>query len=116
MFYRARKKLFKISSYSKKVLEQILEEETDIKFDYKKQGILHFYRNAIKFELAIILHQTKQWVTKITSAGRCYALLDIVCFDEMKGEKKQGDDGAFQDLAGALSGPHQAGYADTAGL
>ena len=47
------KKLFKISSYSKKVLEQILEEEIDIKFDYKKQGILHFYRNPIKFELAI---------------------------------------------------------------
>jgi D-amino-acid dehydrogenase len=47
------KKLFQISSYSKKVLEQILEEETDIKFDYKKQGILHFYHNPIKFESAI---------------------------------------------------------------
>jgi hypothetical protein len=35
----------------------------------------------------------------MTSAGGQYALLDIVCFAAKKWEEKQGDGGAFQDLA-----------------
>lgn len=42
-------KLFKISSHSKEVMDQILKEEPDLKFNYKKSGILHFYRNVKKF-------------------------------------------------------------------
>lgn len=44
--------LFKVSSYSKEVLEEILKEE-DIHFNYKTTGTLHFYRSKRKFEAAI---------------------------------------------------------------
>jgi D-amino-acid dehydrogenase len=47
------KKIFTLSAYSKEILEQILLIEKDIKFDYKKEGILHFYRNKKKFEHAV---------------------------------------------------------------
>jgi D-amino-acid dehydrogenase len=47
------KKLFKISSYSREVLSEILAQEKDLKFDHKKQGILHFHRDPKKFEHAI---------------------------------------------------------------
>ncbi len=47
------RRLFELSSYSKQVLEQILAEEKDLKFDYKNKGILHFYRTKKSFELAI---------------------------------------------------------------
>lgn len=45
-------KLFSLSTYSKEVLEEIIREEK-IDFSYKKQGILHFYRNQKKFDAAI---------------------------------------------------------------
>lgn len=47
------RRLFRLTSYSKKVLLEILAEEKDIKFGYKNNGILHFYRNVKKFEAAI---------------------------------------------------------------
>ena len=46
-------KLFNLSLFSKKVLEEILTEEKEIKFDYKNNGILHFFRDQKKFDLAI---------------------------------------------------------------
>jgi hypothetical protein len=45
------------------------------------------------------LHHVKQLVTKFVGVGDGYALLDIVCFAGMKREEKQGDGGAFLDLA-----------------
>ncbi len=45
--------LFKLSSDSKALLTKILAEESDIKFDYKNNGILHFYRDKKEFESAI---------------------------------------------------------------
>ncbi len=47
------RRLFRLTSYSKEVLAEILKEETEIKFDYKNNGILHFYREQKKFEQAI---------------------------------------------------------------
>ncbi len=47
------RRLFRISSYSKKVLEQIIAEEKTLKFDYKNQGTLHFYRTQKSFDSAI---------------------------------------------------------------
>lgn len=46
------KNLFCLSSYSSKVMKQILSDEPDLKFDYKNNGILHFYRSKKLFELA----------------------------------------------------------------
>lgn len=46
-------KLFELSLYSKKVLEQILREENNIKFDYENNGILHFYRTKKAFDEAL---------------------------------------------------------------
>ena len=51
-----------------------------------------------------IFYTIKQRVTILSSMGIHPTLLDIVCFSEMKGEEKQGDGGAFQGLAQALSG------------
>lgn len=45
--------IFKITSLSKAVMEGILDEEKDIKFDYKNDGILHFYRSKRKFKSAL---------------------------------------------------------------
>jgi D-amino-acid dehydrogenase len=47
------RKLFRLSSYSKEILTQILDEEKDIQFDYKVGGILHFYRDQKKLDSAI---------------------------------------------------------------
>jgi len=47
------RRLFRLSSYSRDVLTEILAEEKDIKFDYKNNGILHFYRNLKAFDAAI---------------------------------------------------------------
>lgn len=47
------RRLFRLTSYSKKVLSEILMEEGDLRFDYKNNGILHFYRNGKKFDEAI---------------------------------------------------------------
>ncbi len=47
------RRLFRLTSYSREVLTEILKEEKDLKFDYKKNGILHFYRDQKKFEHAI---------------------------------------------------------------
>jgi len=46
-------KLFALGQKSKKALEEILSSETDLKFDYKKTGILHFYRHPALLEKAI---------------------------------------------------------------
>ena len=45
-------KLFALTSYSQEVLKEICEEE-DISFDYKSEGILHFYRDVRKLEKAV---------------------------------------------------------------
>ena len=47
------KNIFALSKHSKRTLENLLKEETDLKFDYKNAGILHFYRNQKKFNAAI---------------------------------------------------------------
>ncbi len=47
------KKLFALGSYSKKVLQEILAAEGDLKFDYKSKGILHFFRNQKALDAAI---------------------------------------------------------------
>ncbi|MBU6140942.1 MAG: FAD-dependent oxidoreductase [Proteobacteria bacterium] len=45
-------KLFALTSYSREVLQKIIGEEK-ISFDYKKEGILHFYRDPKKLEKAV---------------------------------------------------------------
>ncbi len=47
------RRLFRLTSYSKDVLAEILSVEKDLKFDYKNEGTLHFYRNQKRFENAI---------------------------------------------------------------
>ncbi len=47
------KKLFTLSSYSKKVMEEIIANESELKFDYKNDGILHFFCNQKSFDAAI---------------------------------------------------------------
>ena len=47
------RRLFRLSSYSREVLLEILKEEKDLKFDYKNNGILHFYRDQKKLDCAI---------------------------------------------------------------
>lgn len=47
------RRLFRLTSYSKEVLSEVIKEEKDLKFDYKNNGILHFYREQKKFEQAI---------------------------------------------------------------
>lgn len=47
------RRLFRLSSYSKEVLEEIIKAETDLKFDYQNNGILHFFREPKKLEQAI---------------------------------------------------------------
>ncbi len=46
------RKLFRLTTYSKEVLAEILAEEKELKFDYKNNGILHFYRDQKKFDQA----------------------------------------------------------------
>ena len=67
-------KLFSLSSYSKEVLQDILAEEKDIKFDYQNRGILHFYRNVKKFEAAIKEAEFCNWIgcaAQILNAEEC---------------------------------------------
>ena len=45
-------KIFAITSHSREILKQILKEEPSLSFDYKQQGILHFYRNKKTLEIA----------------------------------------------------------------
>lgn len=47
------RKLFRLAAYSKKLLEEIIDENTDLKFDYQNRGILHFYRDQKNFDAAI---------------------------------------------------------------
>lgn len=47
------KKLFALGNYSKSLIEEIIADEPDLKFDYKKEGILHFFRNQKSFAVAI---------------------------------------------------------------
>lgn len=47
------KKLFTLAAYSKKVLEDIIANEPELKFDYKNDGILHFFSNQKSFDDAI---------------------------------------------------------------
>ena len=45
-------KLLQLANFSKVTLSKILSQESDIKFDYKNNGILHFYRDKKKFDAA----------------------------------------------------------------
>jgi D-amino-acid dehydrogenase len=47
------RRLARLTFYSKEVLAEIIKEEPDLKFDYKNNGILHFYRDQKQFESAI---------------------------------------------------------------
>lgn len=47
------KKLFALSGHSKTALEEIMREETGLKFNYNNTGILHFFKNQKKFDAAI---------------------------------------------------------------
>jgi len=47
------KNIYALSRHSKRTLENLLKEETDLKFDYKNSGILHFYRDQKRFNAAI---------------------------------------------------------------
>ncbi len=83
------KKLFALSSYSKKALEEIISLEKDIKFDYKNQGILHFYCNQKKFDEALKeaeFHNSIGCKAQILNADECVkkepTLVKI--FDEKK--------------------------------
>lgn len=46
-------KLFALSSESKRLMEQMIADESDLKFDYKNDGILHFFRNQKSFATAV---------------------------------------------------------------
>lgn len=83
------RRLFRLTSHSKEVLEEILAEETDLRFDYQKRGILHFYRDRKKFDAAIKeaeFHNTIGCKAQILSAEECVkkepTLVKI--FDEKK--------------------------------
>ena len=68
------RRLFRLTSYSKEVLEEILAEESDLKFDYQKRGILHFYRDQRKFNAAIKeaeFHNSIGCKAQILSAEEC---------------------------------------------
>jgi D-amino-acid dehydrogenase len=47
------KKTFALGLHSKKAFTEIFQEEGDLKFDYKSEGILHFFRSEKSFESAI---------------------------------------------------------------
>lgn len=48
------KKLLTLALKSKEALAEILKEEGDLNFDYKNEGILHFFRNQKTFENSVI--------------------------------------------------------------
>ncbi|MDX2083645.1 MAG: FAD-dependent oxidoreductase [Rickettsiales bacterium] len=45
-------KIFKLTNYSREVMRQIMQDEAELKFDYKNDGILHFYRSEKSFARA----------------------------------------------------------------
>lgn len=45
--------IFTISSFSRDMIAQIIEQEPELRFDYKSDGILHFYRDKKFFEEAL---------------------------------------------------------------
>jgi D-amino-acid dehydrogenase len=47
------RKLFRLTSFSREMIEQIIKEE-NIEFHYKKEGILHFFTKQKKFDSALI--------------------------------------------------------------
>jgi D-amino-acid dehydrogenase len=82
-------KLFLLSTHSKKVLEEILNEENDLKFDYKNCGILHFYRSQKKFDAAIKeaeIHSLIGCKSQILNAEECVKKEPtlVKLFDEKK--------------------------------
>jgi D-amino-acid dehydrogenase len=82
-------KLFSLSSYSKKVLEEVLAEESDLRFDYKNCGILHFYRSQKKLDSAIKeaeIHSAIGCKAQILNAEECVKKEPtlIKLFDEKK--------------------------------
>lgn len=83
------RRLFRLTSYSKEVLEEIVAEEPDLRFDYQKRGILHFYRDQRKFNAAIKeaeFHNSIGCKAQILNAEECVkkepTLVKI--FDEKK--------------------------------
>lgn len=47
------KNIFAISNHSRKMMEILMKGESELKFDYKNSGILHFFRDEKKFNAAI---------------------------------------------------------------
>jgi D-amino-acid dehydrogenase len=83
------RRLFRLTSYSKEVLNEILSEEKDLKFDYKNEGTLHFYREQKKLDSAIKDAEFVSSIgvkTQILTAEECVrkepALIKL--FDEKK--------------------------------
>ncbi len=67
------KNLFEISAYSKEMLQQILGRE-DVKFNYSKGGILHFYRSAKTLTKALAKLDSYEFLrdkVKILTAEEC---------------------------------------------
>ena len=67
-------KLFALTSYSREVLKQIINEEENLFFDYKNNGILHFFRDTKKLEKAVKGVETYNSLgcrTQILSAEEC---------------------------------------------
>lgn len=68
------KKLFTLGGYSKKALADILKEESDLEFNYKSEGILHFFRTEKSFEAAIKqaeFHSSFGCKTQILTKDEC---------------------------------------------
>lgn len=82
-------KLFALTSYSREVLKQIMNEEKTLSFNYKLNGILHFYRDPKKLEKAVKdaeNHSSLGCRVQILNAAECLkkepALIKL--FDEKK--------------------------------
>jgi D-amino-acid dehydrogenase len=83
------RRLFRLTSYSKEVLAEIMKEEKDLKFDYKNNGILHFYRDIKKFDAAIKeaeFHNSIGCKAQILNAEECIKKEPtlVKLFDEKK--------------------------------
>lgn len=83
------RRLFRLTSYSKEVLEDVLSTEPDLKFNYQERGILHFYRDKKKFEAAIKeaeFHNSMGCEAQILSAEECVKKEPtlVKLFDEQK--------------------------------
>ena len=67
-------KLFALTSYSREVLKRVINEEKNLFFDYKNNGILHFFRDTKKLEKAVKGVETYNSLgcrTQILSAEEC---------------------------------------------